>query len=132
MAALEKSNPLDRRGSTDAGDGYEAEDSGLGETGMRFVRFAVLVLLMSLGGICKLRPRGATLGLLGVTGPEGTSRSSLEERRPSVNDGDGDNIDLKSWDDHGLLFLGSSEGCSSSKFATVSSQLPFSWAGWVI
>ena len=63
---------------------------------MRLVRFAVLVLLISLGGICKLRPRGATLVLFGVTGPEGTSRSSLEERRLSVNDGDGDNIDLKS------------------------------------
>ena len=63
---------------------------------MRFVRLAVLVLLVSLGGICRLKPRDATLGLLGVTGPEATSRSSLEERRLSVNEGDGDNIDLNS------------------------------------
>ena len=35
---------------------------------MRFVRFAMLVLLMSLGGICRLRPRDGRLGLLGVTG----------------------------------------------------------------
>jgi len=63
---------------------------------MRLDRLAVLVLVRSLGGICKLRPRGATAGLLGVTGPEVTLRSSLEERRLSTNDGLGDSIDLKS------------------------------------
>jgi len=63
---------------------------------MRLDRLAVLVLVRSLGGICKLRPRGGTAGLLGVTGPEATLRSSLEERRLSANDGLGDRIDLKS------------------------------------
>ena len=96
MAALAKSIPLDRRGNTEAGDGYEAEDSGFGDMGIFLVRLAVLVLLISLGGICRLRPRAGTLGRLGVTGAGVTSKSSLEERRLSVNDGDGDSMDLKS------------------------------------
>ena len=59
VAALEKpSIPLDRRGRTDEGEGYVAGHSGFGETGIRLVRFAVLVLLISLGGICRLKPRG--------------------------------------------------------------------------
>lgn len=72
------------------------EDSGFGERGMRLDRLAVLVLLRSLGGICKLRPRGAVAGLLGVTGPEVILRSSLEERRLSMKEGEGESIDLKS------------------------------------
>ena len=53
VQALEKSRPRDRRGSTEA-PGYGAEDSRLGDSGTRLDRFAVLVLLMSLGGICRL------------------------------------------------------------------------------
>ena len=63
---------------------------------MRLDKFAVLVLLMSRGGICKLKPRGITAGRFGVTGPEATLRSSFEERRPSEDEEDGDRIDLKS------------------------------------
>ena len=75
--ALEKSKPRDRRGRTDPGDVYGPEVSGLGDRGMGLVMFAVLVLLRSLVGICKLRPRGAKLGLRGVTGV-GTWISSLD------------------------------------------------------
>ncbi len=63
---------------------------------MRFDRLAVLVLEMSLGGICRLSPRGPAVGLWGVTGPDAMLRSSFEERLLSVNDGDGDKRDLKS------------------------------------
>ena len=94
VAALEKSIPRDLLGSTDEGEGYDAAVSGFGETGMRLVKLAVLVLLTSRGGICRLRPRGATLGRFGVTGPDATLRSSLEARRESVNNGEGDSMDL--------------------------------------
>ncbi len=63
---------------------------------MRLERLAVLVLERSLGGICRLRPRGATAGLSGVTGPDVMLRSSFEERLLSINDGDGDSMDLRS------------------------------------
>ena len=60
--------PLARRGRTDVGLVNTVGASGLGDTGVLLVdRFAVLVLLTSLGGICKLRPREAKLGRLGVT-----------------------------------------------------------------
>lgn len=62
---------------------------------MRLVKLAVLVLLISLGGICRLRPRGMTFGRLGVTGSDATLRSSLDVRRESMNTGDGDRTDLK-------------------------------------
>lgn len=62
---------------------------------MRLVKLAVLVLLMSLGGICKLRQREGMFGRLGVTGSDATLRSSLEVRRESINNGDGDSTDLK-------------------------------------
>lgn len=65
---LEKSRPRDRRGSTEAGVAYVIEESSFGDSGTRRVKFAVLVLLISLGGICKPRPRCRTLGLLVVTG----------------------------------------------------------------
>lgn len=128
VAAREKSNPLERRGKTEAADGYVAEVSGFGDTGMRLERLAVLVLVTSLGGICRLRPRGATAGLFGVTGPDATPESSLEERLLSTKDGDGDSMDLKSWDDQGLLF--GSRGPSAMLESLVSSQLSFSlsWA----
>ena len=87
--------PRDLLGSTEEGEGYDAAVSGFGETGMRLVRLAVLVLLISLGGICRLRPRGITFGRLGVTGSDATLRSSLDVRRESINNGDGDRMDLK-------------------------------------
>lgn len=45
------------------------EESSFGDRGTRLVKLAVLVLLMSLGGICRLKPRWGTFGLLGVIGP---------------------------------------------------------------
>ena len=69
--------------------------SGFGDTGVRLVdRFAVLVLLTSLGGICKLRPREPKLGRLGVTGLVSMSWSSLDARLASMKVGDGDRIVL--------------------------------------
>ena len=69
VAALEKSMPLALRGRTEVGLVNTVGASGFGDTGVRLVdKFAVLVLLTSLGGICKLRPREAKLGLLGVIG----------------------------------------------------------------
>jgi len=47
-------------------------ESSLGDKGARLVILAVLVLLVSLGGICKLRPREGKFGLLGVTGQGAT------------------------------------------------------------
>ena len=87
--------PRDLLGRTEEGEGYDDAVSGFGDTGIRLVRLAVLVLLISLGGICKLRPRGGTFGLFGVRGPDATLISSLEARRESTNNGDGDNMDLK-------------------------------------
>ncbi len=61
--------PLALRGRTEVGLVNTVGASGLGDTGVRLVvRFAVLVLLISLGGICKLRPRDAKVGRLGVVG----------------------------------------------------------------
>jgi len=99
---------------------------------MRLDRLAVLVLEISLGGICRLSPRGATAGLLGVTGPDAMLRSSFEERLLSVNDGDGDNRDLKSWVDQGrrlVVMLGGEAPSSLASSGT--SPLPFSFS-WVV
>ena len=104
VAALEKSMPLDRRGNTDAGDGYAAEQSSFGDTGTRLDRFAVLVLLTSLGGICRLRPRRVQLGLFGVTGVGRISQSSFETFLFSINAGDGDRNDLIPCEDQGRRF----------------------------
>ena len=93
VAAREKSKPLDRRGN-DAGGEHVADDSGFGDTGSLFERFAVLVLEISRWGICKLRPRGAMEDLLGVTGLDETLKSSLEERTVSTIDGEGESVDL--------------------------------------
>ena len=130
MAALEKSSPLDRRGSTEAGDGYDAADSGFGDTGIRFDRLAVLVLLKSCGGICKLNLRGTTPGLLGVTGPAVILRSSLEDRLLSVKVGDGDNMDLKSEEDQGRRLVSGFTRVSLSTFSGSASWMwPFSFGG---
>ena len=56
VQALEKSNPRDRRGRTEEEDVKDAEESSLGESGSGLVKLAMLVLLMSLCGICKLKP----------------------------------------------------------------------------
>ena len=99
---------------------------------MRLAKLAVLVLLMSLGGICRLRPRGATLGRLGVVGPDATLRSSLEALRESINNGDGDSTDLKPWEDQGLRFSWYSGGISNAAFSLAGSPLPSRVSWWVI
>ena len=133
VAALEKSSPLDRRGRTEAGDGYDEVESGFGDAGMRFDRFAVLVLEISRGGICKLRPRDTAAGLLGVTGPDGTLRSSLADGLLSSSSGEGERMDLKSYVDQGLRLVVavSGRGFSSAVFETMGpSPLPFSFP-WI-
>ena len=102
VQALEKSRPLDRRGSTEAAEAYEFVESSFGDNGTRLVILAVLVLLISLGGICKLRPRGGKFGLLGVTGLEATLMSSCEVFGGSTNSGEGGRADKDSCEDQGL------------------------------
>lgn len=72
------------------------EESSFGESGTRLVKLAMLVLLMSLGGICKLKPRGRVFGLLGVTGLIGTLMSSFDLLKGSTNKGEGESVVLKS------------------------------------
>ena len=106
--------------------------SGLGDTGGRLVvKFAVLVLLTSLGGICKLRPREAKVGRLGVIGLGSISWSSLEDRLASMKVGDGDRIFLIPCADHGRL----ASGClkvSSGTSSLGKSPLPGWVPSWVI
>ena len=111
MQALEKSIPRDRRGSTEPGTPYEADESSLGESGTRLMRlvvkFAVLELLTSLDGICKLSPRAGKLGRLGVTGDWSRQVSSFETLGGSRNAGEGESArGLRSIDDHGRGFDG--------------------------
>lgn len=104
----------------------------MGDTGMRLDKLAVLVLEISLRGICRLKPRGATAGLLGVTGPDAMLKSSFEERLLSTNDGDGDSMDLKSWVDQGRRFIEAfGRVVPSTSASSGSSSLPFSfpWMG---
>ena len=68
MHAREKSIPLDLRGTAEPGDVQGAERSYFGEEGTCFDRFAVLVLLTSRGGICRLRPWVGKLVRFGVAG----------------------------------------------------------------
>lgn len=99
---------------------------------MRFDKLAVLVLDTSLGGICRLSPRGATAGLFGVTGPDAMLKSSFDERLLSINEGDGDKMDLKSCVDHGRRLVETScEGTTSMSALSGSSLLPFSVSGVV-
>ena len=105
---------------TEPGDPYETEGSGLGDKGGRVVELAVLVLLMSFAGICRLKPRGK-LGLLGVTGLSATSMSSLDVLLvPSEKDGDGDKVGPSSCEDQDLSLDGDFEirllGSSLSSF----------------
>ena len=131
VAALEKSMPLALRGRTEVGLVNTEGASSLGDTGVRWiVRLAVLVLLTSLGGICKLRPREASKGRLGVVGLGSISWSSLEDRRASMNVGDGDRIDLRPCADHGLLACGCLK-VSSGTSSMGRSPLP-PWTCWVI
>lgn len=98
--ALEKSKPRDLRGSTDPGEPYVVEESSFGDKGTRFTNFAVLVLLMSRGGICRLKPRAGKSGLLGVTGLGAKQVSSFEVFLGSWKDGDGESTGAISFADH--------------------------------
>ena len=133
VAALEKSNPLARRGRSEVGlVNTEGGASNLGETGVRFVdKFAVLVLLTSLGGICKLRPLAMKLGRLGVTGLVSKPWSSLEDCLPSRKVGEGERTLLMPCADHGRLASGclmESSGTSSLSLSPWRSPRP----SWVI
>ena len=109
VQALEKSKPLDRRGRAEPGDPYEFDESSLGDNGTRLTKFAVLVLLMSRGGICRLRPRGGWFGLLGVTGVlEGIWMSSLDVLA-SRKGGDGERTAWIPSVDHGRGLRGDLE-----------------------
>lgn len=114
VQALEKSRPLDRRGRTEAAGAYEFVESSFGDKGTRLVMLAVLVLLISLGGICKLSPRGGKIGLLGVTGLKATLMSSFEIFAGSTSSGDGDRADKDSCEDQGLGLEGDFEEVSFS------------------
>ena len=132
VAALEKSIPLALRGRTEVGLVNAAGASGLGETGVGFVdRFAVLVLLTSLGGICRLRPRAMKLGRFGVTGLVSNPWSSLEDRLPSRNVGEGDRTLLIPCADHGRLVSGGLDGSSGTSSLRLS-PLPSPRPSWVI
>lgn len=132
VAALEKSMPLALRGRTEVGLVNAVGASGLGDTGVRLVvRFAVLVLLTSLGGICKFRPRDAKVVRLGVVGAGSISWSSLEERLASTKVGDGERMDLIPCADHGLL----ASGClkvSSGTSSLGKPPMPGWMPSWVI
>ena len=77
----------------------------MGDTGARLVRFAVLVLAKSLGGICSLKLRDDKLDLFGVAGPL-RSKSSFETVRSSINAGDGDSVGFVHCEDHGRDLTG--------------------------
>jgi hypothetical protein len=79
---------------------------------MFVVSCAVLELLMSRGGICKLRPRGGRCGLLGVTGRGARSLSSLETLAGSRNDGAGESDGFNS---SGVHAPGLEQASSSSR-----------------
>ena len=83
------------------GEGYAIGQSGFGDKGIRFDRWAVLVLLRSRGGIWRLNPRCETFGLFGVTGIGEILLSSFEAEVFSINVGDGDSTDLIPKADHG-------------------------------
>ena len=68
----------------------------MGESGTRLVKLAVLVLLISLGGICKLKFRGRANGLLGVIGLGATLMSSFDLLNGSINKGEGERVALMS------------------------------------
>ena len=123
VAAREKSSPRERRGSTDAGEGYAEEQSGFGDTGILFDRLAVLVLLRSRGGICRLNPRGGWFGRFGVTGMGERWLSSFEALLFSIKVGDGDSIDLIPRADHGRGLRGDI-GRGSSILGRGSTSLP--------
>lgn len=57
---------------------------------MRFVKFAVLVLLTSRGGICRLKPREAKDVLRGVMSVDVAKESSLDNDGLSISAGDGE------------------------------------------
>ena len=113
MQALEKSKPLERRGSADAADPYEIDESSFGERGTRLLKTAVLELPMSFEGICKLRQRGK-LGLLGVTGFGATHASSFDCFVGSTKDGDGKSAGFRSIEDHGRGFVDRLKLCACS------------------
>lgn len=75
MHAREKSNPLDRRGNTEAGEPYMCEESSFGERGTRFP--AAIGLPNILEGICSDSPCVRRSGLWGVAGAAVTAISSL-------------------------------------------------------
>ena len=85
-------------------------ESSFGDRGTRFrrfvVRFAVLELVVSRGGICRLRPRGGRLGRFGVIGKGATCVSSLDVFAGSRNAGDGESVGFSSREDHDLVFGG--------------------------
>lgn len=120
--ALEKSKPRDRRGSNDAGEPYVVEESSFGDRGTRFSSFAVLVLLMSRGGICRLKPRVGRSGLLGVTGLGAKQVSSFEVFLGSRKDGEGESTGTISLADHALGLDGDGE-CRAGKFELACSLL---------
>jgi len=67
-----------------------------------------------------------TAGLLGVTGPDVTLRSSLDDRLLSKNDGNGDSRDLKSCVDQGRRLVAvSGQGPSSTVEMLATSPVPF-------
>jgi hypothetical protein len=100
--ALEKSKPRDRRGRTEEREAYEAEESSFGESGIRLVKLAMLVLLIFLGGICRLSPREGASDFLDVTGLGATLISSFDLLNGSTKRGEGKSVDLISWEDFGL------------------------------
>lgn len=120
--ALEKSKPRDLRGSTDPGEPYVVEESSFGDRGTRFANFAVLVLLMSRGGICRLKPRAGKSGLLGVTGLGAKQVSSFEVFLGLWKDGDGESTGAISFGDHALGLDGDGE-CTAGKFELACSLL---------
>ena len=77
---------------------------------MRLVKFAVEVLLMSRGGICKLRPLEEKVDLRGVTGLALVYESSFDVVEFSTSAGEGDSRDLGSWDVHGRGGIVAAEG----------------------
>lgn len=120
--ALEKSKPRDLRGSTDAGEPYVVDESSCGDRGTRLTSFAVLVLLISRGGICRLKPRAGKSGLLGVTGLGPTQVSSFEVFLGSLKDGEGDSTGVISFVDHALGLDGDRE-CTAGKIEVACSLL---------
>ena len=108
VQALEKSIPRERRGSTEAAEANEVEESSLGDNGARRIRFvlklAVLELLVSCRGSWRDKPRG-TLGRCGVTGSPVTKVSSFVIFAGSKNAGEGERVLIPLEGDEGASWL---------------------------